>query len=58
MAIPEIPSHDTFIKYISELENIVHNNAFERVVPTIQKIVPNFQHEQFSGADYGLIVEQ
>ena len=58
MAIPEIPSHDTFVHYIAQLEGIVRKNDFEKVVPAIQKIVPNFQHEQISSADYGLIVEQ
>jgi FlaA1/EpsC-like NDP-sugar epimerase len=58
MAIPEIPSYNTFVHFIAELERIVHQNDFEKVVPTIQKIVPNFQHEQISAADYGFIVEQ
>jgi len=46
MAIPEIPSYDLLMRYISELESIVCNNELDKIVPTIKKIVPNFQHEE------------
>ena len=56
MAIPEIPSYDLLMKYISELESIVRNNEFDKVIPTIKKIVPNFQHEEISNVDYRMIM--
>lgn len=46
MAIPEIPSYDLLMKYISELESIVSNNELDKIILTIKKIVPNFQHEE------------
>ncbi len=57
MAIPVIPSYDLLMKYISELESIVNNNELDKVVPTIKKIVPNFQHEEISHFNYRMIVE-
>ncbi|MBI5665322.1 MAG: polysaccharide biosynthesis protein [Nitrospirae bacterium] len=56
MAIPEIPSYDLLMKYISELENIVQNNELDKIIPTIKKIVPNFQHEEILQADYRMII--
>jgi len=56
MAIPEIPSYDVLIKYVSELESIVLNNELDKVIPTIKQIVPNFQHEEISNIDYRMII--
>jgi FlaA1/EpsC-like NDP-sugar epimerase len=55
MAIPEIPSYDLLMKYISELEGIVSNNELDNVIPVIKKIVPNFQHEEISRFNYRMI---
>ncbi|RJO61799.1 NAD-dependent epimerase/dehydratase family protein [candidate division WS5 bacterium] len=56
MAIPEIPSYNVLIKYVSELESIVQNNELEKIIPTIKKIVPNFQHEEIFNVDYRMIM--
>jgi FlaA1/EpsC-like NDP-sugar epimerase len=56
MAIPEIPSYDLLVKYITELEGIVRDNELDKVIPTIKKIVPNFQHEEISKVDYRMIM--
>ncbi|MEW6601464.1 MAG: polysaccharide biosynthesis protein, partial [Nitrospirota bacterium] len=56
MAIPEIPSYDLLMKYVSELENIVRNNELDKIIPTIKKIVPNFQHEEILPIDCRMIM--
>lgn len=56
MAIPDAPSYDELLEYISEFERIVRNNDLDKVIPTIKKIVPNFQHEEIFNSDYRMIV--
>jgi FlaA1/EpsC-like NDP-sugar epimerase len=56
MAIPQLPSYDRLFKYIAELERIVELNDTEKVVPTIQKIVPNFQNERKSDIDSSISI--
>jgi FlaA1/EpsC-like NDP-sugar epimerase len=58
MAIPQIPSHKELFGYISELERIIRDNDYDKVVPTIQKIVPNFQHEQVITTDFQVMTQQ
>ena len=51
IAIPEIPPVDNINKYILELERVVLSNAFDEVVPVIQKIVPNFRNYNIGNAE-------
>ena len=57
MAIPQIPSHNELLGYISELERIIRDNDYDKVVPTIQKIVPNFQHEKVITTDFRVMTQ-
>ena len=56
MAIPQLPSYERLFKYIAELERIVEMNDIDKVVPTIQKIVPNFTRDHSSDVDYPVIM--
>jgi len=56
IALPESPSHNELMQYVKEFENIVRNNDYDKVIPTIKKIVPNFQHEQISKINYRMII--
>ena len=56
MAIPQLPSYERLFKYIAELERIVQLNEIDKVVPTIQKIVPNFNRDHISDVDYPVIM--
>ena len=58
MAIPELPSDTVFSETVSELELIVRNNNVSKVIPAIQKIVPNFQHDHFSDIDDRIITSK
>ncbi|MDH5203104.1 MAG: polysaccharide biosynthesis protein [Nitrospirota bacterium] len=51
IAIPEIPSVDNINKHILELEQVVLSNAFDKVVPVIQRIVPNFKNYKIDNAE-------
>jgi len=44
IAVPSIPPVNTLNKYVAEFEDIVNNYAVERIIPTIQKVVPNFNN--------------
>ncbi len=57
MAIPEIPSQSELLQYVSELERVVRQNELKNVIPTIQKIVPNFHHENFPAKVQEVVVE-
>jgi FlaA1/EpsC-like NDP-sugar epimerase len=56
MAIPQLPSYEKLFKYIAELERIVQLNEIDKVVPTIQKIVPNFNRDHISDVDHPVIM--
>ncbi len=56
MAIPQLPSYERLFKYIAELERIVQLNEIDKVVPTIQKIVPNFNRDHISDVDHPVIM--
>ena len=56
MAIPKLPSYERLFKYIAELERIVQLNDIDKVVPTIQRIVPNFNRDHSSDVDYPVIM--
>ena len=56
MAIPQLPSYERLFKYIGELERIVQLNEIDKVVPTIQKIVPNFNRDHISDVDHPVIM--
>jgi FlaA1/EpsC-like NDP-sugar epimerase len=56
IAIPQLPSYERLFKYISELERIVELNDIDKVVPTIQKIVSNFNRDHTSDVDYPVIM--
>lgn len=44
IAVPALPPVNTLNKYVAEFEDIVNNYDVERIIPTIQKVVPNFQN--------------
>jgi FlaA1/EpsC-like NDP-sugar epimerase len=44
IAVPALPPVNTLNKYVAEFEDIVNNYAVERIIPTIQKVVPNFNN--------------
>ena len=58
MAIPRVPERDELYGYIAELEVIVRMKEIERIIPAIQKIVPNFQHQPITRIDCPVIVQQ
>ena len=44
IAVPSLPPVNALNKYVAEFEDIVNNYDVERIIPTIQKVVPNFQN--------------
>jgi FlaA1/EpsC-like NDP-sugar epimerase len=44
IAVPATPPLNALNKYVSEFEDIVNNYAVERIIPAIQKVVPNFKN--------------
>ena len=46
MAIPEIPTSETLYQCIKDFERIAREYRVDEVVPTIQRIVPNYKNLQ------------
>lgn len=42
IAVPALPPGNSLNKYVAEFKDIVNNYDVERIIPTIQKVVPNF----------------